>query len=68
MDAQHTYGRALASQGRWAAAIVHFREALRLAPDFGDAHLQLALALRQVGQEQEAREHLLEAQRLRAAP
>jgi Flp pilus assembly protein TadD len=63
----NTYGRALATNGRPDAAIPHFETALRLNPDFADAHLNLALALRQLGRTQEAASHYSEAVRLNPA-
>jgi Flp pilus assembly protein TadD len=46
------------------AAIEHFREAVRLAPDLANAHRQLALALEKTGKKEEAKTHFAEARRL----
>jgi Flp pilus assembly protein TadD len=45
-------------------AVSKFREAIKLAPDYAQAHYQLALVLRSLGKRQEAETHLKEAQRL----
>src|SRR5205807_5445665 len=50
--------------GDVAAAVEKFREAVRLAPDSAQAHFQLALALRRMGRQQEARAEFAAAQRL----
>ena len=46
-------------------AIERFREAVRLAPDYPEAHYQLALALQARGALEEARIHFAEARRLK---
>ena len=47
-----------------AGAIERFREAVRLAPDYPEAHYQLALALQASGARAEARRQFAEAHRL----
>jgi tetratricopeptide (TPR) repeat protein len=49
-----------------AGAIERFREAVRLAPTMANAHRQLALALENTGNKEEARTHFAEARRLAA--
>jgi tetratricopeptide (TPR) repeat protein len=58
------YGQALATTGHTEEAIVRYRHALELNPDFADAHYHLALALHQLGREEEAQEHLQAVRRL----
>jgi Flp pilus assembly protein TadD len=48
-------------------AVTRLREAVRLQPDFVDAHFELALALQSLGQTEEANQHFLEAKRLGSA-
>jgi Tfp pilus assembly protein PilF len=47
-----------------AGAIERFREAVRLAPDYPEAHYQLALALQASGARTEAQRQFAEAHRL----
>ena len=47
-----------------AGAIAQFRDAIRLADDNPQAHYQLALALRRIGERAEAQTHFDEARRL----
>jgi Flp pilus assembly protein TadD len=47
-----------------AGAIERFREAVRLAPDYPEAHYQLALALEASGAKAEAQAHFTEAHKL----
>ena len=58
-------GVALAEAGKTADALQEFREALRAAPAFPDAHYHLALAHNAMGQTDEAMVELEEALRLR---
>ena len=62
LDAQ---GVALAQVGKLGEAIEQFRNALRLVPDFAEAHYHLALAYDGLGQTDEAMSRLNEALRLR---
>jgi Flp pilus assembly protein TadD len=47
--AHELLGRLLAEAGKAPEAMAHFREAIRLRPDFGQAHLNLAAALLRQG-------------------
>jgi len=58
-------GNALASKGKLAEAIAHYREALRFKPDFADAHNNLGNALTRQGKPEEAIAHFQEALRLK---
>jgi tetratricopeptide (TPR) repeat protein len=58
-------GVALAEAGKTAEALEEFRNALRAAPGFPDAHYHLALAHNSVGQTDEALAELEETLRLR---
>jgi tetratricopeptide (TPR) repeat protein len=62
--AQINLGLALEQQGRRDAALVHYREALRLAPDSVEAHNNLANTLNDEGQTREALDHYLAALQL----
>jgi tetratricopeptide (TPR) repeat protein len=48
---------ALAQQGRADEAMVHLRDAIRLRPDYADAHTELAMLLAQRGDTAQALEH-----------
>src|SRR5205814_1900308 len=48
-NAQFNYGNALALQGKSEQAELHFHEALRLKPDFAEAHLSYGTLLLQNG-------------------
>jgi len=52
--AHYNLGTGLARQGNAAAAIRHFREALRMRADFAEAHYNLARALEETGEYDEA--------------
>lgn len=58
VQAHYGLGRVKAGQRETTAAIAHLRRALELFPVWGAAHYALALALRDAGETQEAREHL----------
>ena len=45
MDAHHNLGVALAGQGNVDEAIIHWREAVKLKPEYGQAHHNLAMGL-----------------------
>jgi tetratricopeptide (TPR) repeat protein len=62
--AQNNLGNVLLKAGEAAAAIEHYRTALRLQPDAADTHHNLANALRRSGHPQEAIEHYEQALRL----
>ena len=51
----------LMSQGKNMEAIKHFREAIRLEPEYANAHFYLAKILKQKGLEAEANYHYQEA-------
>lgn len=57
-DAQYNLGVLFQSQKRCKEAIPRFQEVLRVKPNDPDAHYQLALCLADVGQTQDARQHL----------
>jgi tetratricopeptide (TPR) repeat protein len=54
-------GTALAQQGKLAEAIGHYEQALRIKPDFADAHNNWGAALVQQGRRAEAIEHFQQA-------
>jgi tetratricopeptide (TPR) repeat protein len=64
--AHDNLGQDLVAQGRLDEAIGHFREALRLHPEYATAHNSLGLALAQQGRLAEAIAHYREALRLDA--
>jgi len=65
-EAHYALGAALAAPGGDAArAEASFREAIRLQPDYEQAHLNLAIVLSQRGRQEEARYHFEIALRLR---
>ena len=51
-------------KGNLAAAIDHFKAAVRLNPDYAKAHNNLGMALRQTGRFAEAKRHFEEALRV----
>jgi len=63
-EAERRAGAALAAKGDDAGAMAHFREAIRLDPDFGPTHNNLAAALAKAGQIDEAITQYAEAIRL----
>jgi tetratricopeptide (TPR) repeat protein len=54
--------------GRQSEAISHFEAALRIRPDYPDAHFNLGMALANAGRYTEAIQHLEAAQRLKPDP
>jgi tetratricopeptide (TPR) repeat protein len=58
-------GGALVRQGRLDEAIIHYTEALRIKPDFADAHYNFGVALAQQGKLDEAITYFTEALRIR---
>jgi protein O-GlcNAc transferase len=65
-NAHQNLGVALVGQGQFDAAIVHFRKALELKPDFPDiTHNNLGIALARRGQFDEAIAHFRKALELR---
>lgn len=56
--ALHGLGKAEAAAGQLEAAVQHLRRAVQLAPAFGQAHYALALAYRELGEEEKSSEHL----------
>ena len=58
-------GLALAEQGRLDDAVVSYRRALSLKPDYADAHYNLAGLLRRQGRLDEAAAHYAHTVRLR---
>jgi Flp pilus assembly protein TadD len=50
-EAHNNLGVALASQDRLNEAIAHFREALRLEPNYAQARANLAIALQEAGKD-----------------
>ena len=59
--ARYNLGKALAEAGRYAEAVVHDREAVRLRPQLVGAQYNLANALAELGRLAEARVHYLAA-------
>lgn len=57
VEARSNLGCLLAEMGEGTLAVAAFRGALAYHPDFPDAHYHLALALEQLGEMTEAREH-----------
>lgn len=62
--AQNNLANELQAIGETEKAVSHFREALRLKPDYVEAHYNVALALESQGKLEPAAAHLLEALRL----
>jgi tetratricopeptide (TPR) repeat protein len=51
--------------GRFEEAIEHYTQALRIEPDYAEAHVNLGIALERVGRVQAAMEHYDQALLLR---
>lgn len=60
----HNLGNALMDSGRIPEAIEHYEQALRINPDFADAHYNLGLALKSLGRTLEAIQHYEQALRI----
>src|SRR5437870_13295022 len=58
---QYSLGLALARQRKLTEAIEHFKTALRIKPDYADAHINWGLALAQQGKPAEAIDHYRQA-------
>ena len=58
-------GNALAQAGNMHEAIGHWEQALRVQPDFAEAHNNLGVALWQAGRVQEAIKHFDQALRIK---
>jgi len=58
-------GNALAKHGRLGDAVKHFKEALRVKPDYGNAHYNLGIVLEKQGQVNSAINHYKEALRIK---
>jgi tetratricopeptide (TPR) repeat protein len=54
------------ASGRIPEAIEHYQQALRIKPDYAEAHYNLGVALGQAGRIPEAIGHLEQALRIRA--
>ena len=63
--AENSLGVVRADQGKPAEASEHFRQALRLKPDYADAHYNLGNALADQGKPAEASEHYRQALRIK---
>ena len=66
--AHNNLGFALSKAGRMAEGIRHYREALRLKPEYGHAHNNLANALVRLGKSDQAIGHYMEALRAGLTP
>src|SRR3989454_58177 len=62
---QYSWGLALAQEGKLTEAIEHYTTALRIKPDYADAHINLGIALAQQGKLAEASEHYRQALRFK---
>jgi hypothetical protein len=60
----NTYGVVLSESGRVEEALGHYRESIRINPDYPEAHVNLAVDLAQLGRGDEAIGHLREGIRL----
>jgi Flp pilus assembly protein TadD len=66
-NALNAMGHVLAAQNRLPEAIDHYENAIRLKPNFAEAHSNLGAALERLGKKDEARGHFEEAMRLAPA-
>src|SRR5439155_9230165 len=62
---QYSWGLALAQEGKLTEAIEHYTTALRIKPDYADAHINLGIALAQQGKLAEAIDHYQQALHLK---
>ena len=62
---QYSLGLALAQAGRIPEAIAQYEQALRLKPDYAEAHNNLGIALEQVGKIEEATAHYEQTLRIK---
>jgi tetratricopeptide (TPR) repeat protein len=60
-----TLGTVFLQEGKLSDAIGHYEQALRIKPDYAEAHYNLGVALAQVGRVGEAIGHLEQALKLR---
>ena len=63
-DAHYNLGNALASQGDFTGALLHFRAAVRLNPEDANAEANLGSAFAETGNVKEARIHYERALKL----
>jgi len=61
---QNNLGAALSRQGLFPEAIAHYRAALRIKPEYSDAHYNLGYALAKTGKLEEGISHFREAVRI----
>jgi tetratricopeptide (TPR) repeat protein len=66
-NALNAMGHVLAGENRLAEAVEHYEKAIRLKPNFSDAHSNLGAALERLGRTEESRAHFEEALRLAPA-
>jgi tetratricopeptide (TPR) repeat protein len=66
-NALNALGHVLAIQNRLTEAVEDYEKAIRLKPNFADAHLNLGAALERLGKKDEAKAHFEEALRLAPA-
>ena len=52
------------AEGRWGAAKVLYEQASKAQPNLAEAHYNLALALERLGEQEQARQHYIEAANL----
>lgn len=62
---QFSLGLALKSEGRTDEAVIHYREALKIRPDYVEAHNDLGIVLAERGDTEESLRHFSEAIRLK---
>jgi tetratricopeptide (TPR) repeat protein len=64
-QAHYGLGRIAATHNRLADAVLSYRKAIELFPEYGTAHYALGMALRDLGQTAEAQAHLTRSQQLK---